>query len=91
MLAKGLKFGRKPKFGPDHIARFRELVDNKAMRPMAALKEVGISTPYYYEYKDAIYAWKNGDPWPPPKGESPEKPPEGGILPFPRLVGGSDD
>jgi hypothetical protein len=67
MIAKGVKFGRKPKFGPEDIAKFRHLVENEAMRPMAALKEVGISTPYYYQYKEQIYAWKPGDPWPPPQ------------------------
>lgn len=67
MIAKGLRFGRKPKFGADDIAKFRHLVDNKIMRPIAALKDVGISTPYYYGYKSEIYAWKPGDPWPPPK------------------------
>lgn len=73
MLAKGLKFGRKPKFGPDDIAKFRHLVDNKTMRPLAALKQLGISTPYYYQYKEQIYAWKPGDPWPPePKAPSPD-------------------
>jgi hypothetical protein len=73
MIAKGLKFGRKPKFGPTDIAKFRELVDNKRMRPIAALKEVGISTPYYYQYKAQIYAWKPGDPWPPePKAPLPD-------------------
>lgn len=68
MVAKGLSFGRKPKFGPDHIAQFRHLVENMKMRPLRALEQVGISTPYYYAYKDAIYAWKPGDPWPPPGG-----------------------
>jgi hypothetical protein len=68
MIAKGLKFGRKPKYGPQHIAKFRDLVENQGVRPLAALKQLGISTPYYYAYKDAIFAWKEGDPWPPPGG-----------------------
>jgi hypothetical protein len=74
MVAKGLTFGRKPKFGPDDIAKFRHLVDNKIKRPIAALEEVGISTPYYYHYKEQIYAWKPGDPWPPGKYEDNQPP-----------------
>lgn len=95
MIAKGLSFGRKPKFGPDDIAKFRQLVDNKLKRPMAALKEVGISTPYYYHYKDQIYAWKAGDPWPPgkyeenqPRGTSGDELRAMGIIPMhARLIG----
>jgi hypothetical protein len=95
MIAKGLKFGRKPKFGADDIAKFRHLVDNKIMRPIAALKEVGISTPYYYGYKNEIYAWKAGDPWPPGKDEetqpssaTPDELRARGIIPLhARVVG----
>lgn len=97
MVAKGLKFGRKPKFGPEDIAKFRHLVDNKTMRPMAALKEVGISTPYYYHYKDQIYAWQPGDPWPPgkfddvePRGTSGDELRAMGIIPMHVRVVGED-
>ena len=90
MVAKGLKFGRKPKFKDADIAKFRNLVDNKIMRPMAALKEVGISTPYYYHYKKQIYDWKPGDPWPPgqyyeedqPQGVSGDELRAMGIIPL---------
>ncbi|MDE2096838.1 MAG: hypothetical protein KGL39_06285 [Patescibacteria group bacterium] len=90
MIAKGIKFGRKPKFGPDDIAKFRDLVENQNVRPMAALKEVGISTPYYYEYKDAIYAWQPGEPWPPPKGVSGDQLRAMGIIPMHARVVGED-
>ena len=90
MIKKGLKFGRKPKFGPDDIAKFRHLVDNKIKRPMAALKEVGISTPYYYDYRDAIYAWKPGDPWPPLHGMTPNEMRASGIIPLHAKVIGED-
>lgn len=66
MIARRTQFGRRPKFGPDHIAKFRHLVEVEKMRPLKALDEVGISTAYYYQYKDEIYAWKEGEPWPPP-------------------------
>jgi hypothetical protein len=65
MRAKGKLTGRKPKFGPEHIAEFRRLVDNKILKPVPALKKVGISYAYYHHYKKQIYAWKSGDPWPP--------------------------
>jgi len=94
MIAKGLKFGRKPKFGPDDIAKFRQLVDNKIKRPIAALKEVGISTPYYYAYKKEIYAWKPGDPWPPaggfPRGTSGDELRQRGVIPFQARTAGEE-
>jgi hypothetical protein len=97
MIAAGLTFGRKPKFGPDDIAKFRKLVptevDGKKNRNViAALGEVGISTPYYYAYKDEIYAWKPGEPWPPPggfpQGVSGDELRRLGVIPMPaRLIG----
>ncbi len=69
MIARRTQFGRRPKFGKDHIAKFRQLVEG-GMRPLKALDEVGMSTAYYYQYKDEIYAWKEGEPWPPPPKET---------------------
>jgi hypothetical protein len=72
MLAKGARFGRRPKFGPDDIKKFRQLVEVEKMRPMKALAAAGISTAYYYKHKEQIYAWKPNDPWPPsPTAPSP--------------------
>lgn len=65
MIAKGARFGRRPKYGVDDIKKFRHLVEVEKMRPLEALKLVGFSTAYYYQYKDDIYAWKDGEPWPP--------------------------
>ena len=79
MLARNARFGRYPKFGPDDIAKFRRLVEHEKMRPLKALEEAGISTAYYYAYKDAIYAWKPGDSWP-PAGGFPRKDGDGSVV-----------
>jgi hypothetical protein len=89
MIAKGARFGRHPKFRQDHIAKFRQLVEVEKMRPLKALQEVGISTAYYYQYKEQIYAWKQGDPWPPTQKEP--TPPDSGadVIPLHGRAGSS--
>ena len=81
MIARRTQFGRRPKFGQDHIAKFRQLVEG-GMRPLKALEEVGISTAYYYQYKEQIYAWKTGDSWPPPLKKTPPAETGADVIPL---------
>lgn len=96
MLAKGVRFGRRPKFGPDDIKRFRHLVEVENMRPLKALAAAGISTAYYYQYREQILAWKPGEPWPPttdeslPRGVSGDELRAMGIIPLHAKIVGEE-
>lgn len=64
----GATWGRKPFITADQIGRFRELLDSGKCSVAAASRGANVSNAYFYMHKEAILAWKKGDPWPPPGG-----------------------
>ena len=63
----GSTWGRKPVVTPAHIEKFRESLD-RGETVAASARAAGISNSYFYMHREAISAWKKGDPWPPPGG-----------------------
>jgi hypothetical protein len=67
----GSTWGRKPKITADQIEKFRELYDTGKYTVFAVSKEAGVSNAYFYMNREAILAWKKGDPWPLPRPKAP--------------------
>ena len=62
----GAKWGRKPVIKSEQIQKFRELLDSGQYSVSAASRQASMSNAYFYMNREAILAWKKGDPWPPP-------------------------
>jgi hypothetical protein len=90
----GATWGRRPVITAEQIGKFRELYDSGNYKVIAATKEAGMSNAYFYMHREAILAWRKGDPWPPPpkqeipRGVSGDELRAMGIIPMhARLVG----
>jgi hypothetical protein len=63
----GATWGRKPSVTAAHIEKFREAFD-RGETVIASARAAGVSNAYFYMHREALLAWKKGDPWPPPGG-----------------------
>jgi len=85
----GISWGRKRTVTAEHIAKFREAFDRGDSASKAA-KYAGVSNAYFYMNREAILAWKPGDPWPPLRGVSGDELRAMGIIPMHARVIGED-
>ncbi len=82
----GNTWGRKPIITAEQIEKFRAFYDTGNYSVLAASKHAGISNAYFYMNREAVLAWKKGDPWPLPRPPRPRDPAIVDLFPA-RAVG----
>jgi hypothetical protein len=82
----GSTWGRKPVITAAQIEKFRELYDTGNYTVAAASREAKVSNAYFYMHREAMLAWKKGDPWPLPQKSNTPVAVSGDVIPM-RVVG----